>query len=117
MKLIAFLAAIFTLWIISPIGKIFTDAVTTNYTFTLLSGNLSNIAWYVAYMRGYWWIMPLVLVVALIVWFIKKDEPEIYAPEPMMPVMTRQPRMPRQVKQPKQRVNKQKPNPPIFFGR
>jgi hypothetical protein len=115
-KFIIFIAAIFTVVIISPVGKIFTDAVTSNYTFALVSGNLSSIGWYVAYMRAWWWVMPLAMVVILFIWLMKKDEPEPYYP-PEMPAM----RMPKQriPKQPKptRQAKPAKPNPPIFFGK
>jgi hypothetical protein len=114
-KFIVLLAALFTLAIVSPIGKIFTDVVTENYTFASFStfGNLSNVAWYVAYMRSYWWVMPLAFIAIFFVQFMKKDEPEPYTPQ-----MLSQPRMPRQPKQPKTRKTpQQQPKPPIFFGR
>ncbi len=111
-KFVMLAAALFTLAILSPIGKIFTDAVTTNYTFSLISGNLSSIGWYVAYMRSYWWIMPLAVLVLIIIQFMKKDEPEPYFPPPM-PQLTVQ-RPPRQKKQ---KVVQQNPKPPIFFGK
>jgi hypothetical protein len=115
-KFIVFIAAIFTLLIISPVGKIFQDAVTANNTYAYVAGNLSSIAWYVAYMRAWWWVMPLAMVVILIIQFMKKDEPEPYYP-PSMPTM----RMPKQrvMKPPRpiKQAKPTKPNPPIFFGK
>jgi hypothetical protein len=115
-KFIILVAAIFTLWIVSPIGKIIQDVITTNNTYAYFTGNLSSIGWFVAYMRAWWWVMPLAVMVILMIQFMKKDEPEPYYP-PTMPTM----KMPRQrvIRQPKpvRQAKPTKPNPPIFFGK
>jgi hypothetical protein len=111
-KFVTFVAAIFTMMIVSPIGKYINDVVTTNYTFVNFAGNLSSIGWYVAYMRSYYWVVPLAVLVIFIILFFRKEEPEPYFPQMQQP---RMPRMPRQPK-PTRRTAPPKSKPPIFFG-
>jgi hypothetical protein len=108
-KFLVFIGALFVLSLVSPIGKTIQDAITQNYTYASFSTNLSAIGWFDAYMRSWWWILPIIVFVILVVQFMKKDEPQ-----PFFPPVMQQPRMPRQ---PKQKAQQQQPKPPIFFGR
>jgi hypothetical protein len=109
-KFILFVSGIFVLALVSPIGKTIQESVTQNYTYTAFNANLTTIGWFDAYMRAWWWVVPLAILVIFIIMFMKKDEPE----SPFASMIQQQPRIPRQRKQ---KIVQQNPKPPIFFGK
>ena len=100
-KFVVVVMAIFLIPIMSIVGKNIYDAITENYTFVNTVTNLTPFPWLVPYARSMWWLLPIGAVIIIILYVMKKSEPQ----PPQMPTF-RQPKMPK----------KQAP-PPIFIKR
>ena len=112
-KALVVIAMVFILPIISIIGKGFMDAVTENATYASYGGtNITGaVNWLVPYIKSFWWLAPIAIVVATILWMMRREEPEM----PQMFRPPRQPRMPKPSKKQLREARKQQP-PNIFLG-
>ena len=114
-KALVVIAMIFMLPIISMVGKFIMDTVTENATYASSGGaNITGyVPWLVPYIKMFWWLVPALIILAVILYVMKKEEPEM----PSFPNMFRPPRQPKPTKKQLRDARRNQPPPPIFLGR
>jgi hypothetical protein len=117
-KAVGIIVGLLCIWVFGLAYVPISQTITQNYTFAnyTLAANLTQYQWIPAFTRSLPWIIPLILLLAIILYMMRKEQPTMQ-PYPTYTV-PRQPRQPRQPKKVQKKQGKQPPaNPPIFFGR
>jgi hypothetical protein len=113
-KALVVIAMIFTLPIISMVGKFIMDAITENATYASSGGtNITGaVPWLVPYIKSFWWLAPALIILAIFLYVMKREEPTM----PQLPSF-RPPRQPKPTKKQLRDEKRNQPRPPVFLGR